>query len=176
MTAPRDDGAAYGGSSSPYDETQWAVPGSSQPAPSYPPPYPSTPPPGYAPPPNYGAMPYPAAPPPPAYPAPGYPPYPGPISPYYPAAPGNNGMALAALITSIVGVVIGIPLMLFCFIGAALPITAVVLGVVALNQIKQTQQPGRGMAIAGIAVGGTTLGLGAVFFIIYLVAMAAASR
>lgn len=173
MTAP------YGGSSSPYDETQWAVPGSSQPPPSYPPPYPSTPPPGYTPPPDYGAVPYPAAPPPPAYPAPGYSPYPGPaapISPYYPSAPGNNGMAIAALITSIVGVVIGIPLMLLCFIGAALPITAVVLGIVALNQIKRTQQPGRGMAIAGIAVGGSTLALGAVFFIVYIVALAAGSH
>lgn len=33
------------------------------------------------------------------------------------------------------------------------------LGIVALNQIKQTQQPGRGMAIAGISVGGGTIAL-----------------
>jgi uncharacterized membrane protein len=37
-----------------------------------------------------------------------------------------------------------------CGIGS---IVGIVLGVIALNQIKQTNQYGRGLAIAGIAVG-----------------------
>ncbi len=56
--------------------------------------------------------------------------------------PGNNGLAVASLVLSIVGIC--------CGIGA---IIGIILGFVALNQIKQTGQPGEGLAKAGIIVG-----------------------
>jgi hypothetical protein len=39
----------------------------------------------------------------------------------------------------------------------------VVLGIVALNQIKEKQEAGRGLAIAGIAVGAVSLLIGFAF-------------
>ena len=68
----------------------------------------------------------------------------------------TNGLAIASLITSIAGVVLGIPLAIFCYIGLLIPIVGAVLGAVALSQIKRTNQQGRGLAIAGIAVGSVT--------------------
>jgi hypothetical protein len=56
-----------------------------------------------------------------------------------------------------VGLVLGVPLTTFCFIGWLIPVVGVVLGVVALNQIKRTNQQGRGMAIAGISIGGVAI-------------------
>jgi Domain of unknown function (DUF4190) len=123
------------------------------PQPPYPaqPPYPSQPPPG----PPYG---YPPAPPggPIGYGGP--PPYPGSYDPYQVYQPGHqqtNGLAVASLTTSIVG----IPLSFFCFLGLPLAIAGIVLGIVALNQINRTPQQGRGLAIAGIAIGSVTLTL-----------------
>ena len=57
--------------------------------------------------------------------------------------------------TSVAGGVLGIPLSFFCYIGLLIPIVGAVLGAVALSQIKRTNQHGRGLAIAGIAVGAT---------------------
>lgn len=144
--------------------------------PEYPPPYsphvspaPPVPPYGYPPaqyggPPGYGSQPGYGAPPeyggPPGYGAP--PGYPGPYDPYQPYPAGvspTNGLAIGSLVTSIAGVVFGIPLTLFCYIGALIPIVGVVLGAVALGQIKRTNQQGRGLAIAGIVVGAVTTAL-----------------
>jgi hypothetical protein len=119
--------------------------------------------------PPYGYPPSPAGPigyggPPPGYPA-------GPYDPYqaYPAGPGQgyprptNGLAIASLITSIVSA----PLTAFCFIGLLVAVVAIVLGVVALNQIKQTYQQGRGLAIAGIAVGSAVVALALVAMMVF---------
>jgi hypothetical protein len=150
--------------------------------PEYPPPHPRQPPPvpryGY-PPPQYGGPPghggpmgY-GGPPghggpmgyggPPGHGGPmgygGPPGYPVPYDPYqaYQVGPSEtNGLAIASLSTSIAGVVLGIPLALFCYIGLLIPIVGAVLGAVALSQIKRTNQQGRGLAIAGIAVGAVT--------------------
>ena len=134
-------------------------------APPYPPrpPYPPQPPPG----PPYGYPPL----------APGGPigyggppPYPGPYDPYqvYQATSyGTNGLATASLITSIVS----LPLTAFCFIGLLVAIVAIVLGVVALNQIKQTYQQGRGLAIAGIAVGSAVVTLALVGMVVFTAAL-----
>lgn len=46
----------------------------------------------------------------------------------------------------------------------------VVLGIVSLNQIKQTGQQGRGMALAGIIVGGVVIAIWILFLIIVIVA------
>ncbi len=111
-------------------------------APGYPPPPPySTPPPGFgppspgfgAPPPGYG--PPPGFGPPPGYPAPGY-------GAYGPPTEKTNAMAIGSLVASVVGVC--------CGIGS---IVGIVLGIVAMNQIKQSGEKGHGLAIAGIVVG-----------------------
>jgi hypothetical protein len=131
--------------------------------PEYPPPYPRQPHPRQPPPvPPYGY-------PPPPYGGPpghggpmgygGPPGYPVPYDPYqaYQVGPSEtNGLAIASLSTSIAGVVLGIPLAIFCYIGLLIPIVGAVLGAVALSQIKRTNQQGRGLAIAGIAVGAAT--------------------
>lgn len=74
-------------------------------------------------------------------------------SPWQVSLPETNGLAIGSLVTSIAGMVLGIPLTLFCYLGLLIPIVGIVLGVMALNQIKRTNQQGRGLAIAGIAVG-----------------------
>jgi len=149
--------------------------------PAYPPPYPPQPPPyppqppplplyGYPPPPHGGPLGYGG--PPPGYPA-------GPYDPYqaYPGSPGQgnpyqtNGLAIASLVTSIAGVVIGIPLAIFCYLGLLIPIVGAVLGAVALTQIRRTNQQGRGLAIAGIAVGSVTAAL----LLLIMITLAAAA-
>ena len=76
-----------------------------------------------------------------------YSPYGAPPGPAYGPAQHANGLAIASLVCSAAGVIpffFGIP----CVVG-------IVLGFVALRQIKGTGQvqQGRGLAIAGIAIG-----------------------
>lgn len=121
--------------------------------PGYPPP--GSAPPGYAQPgqpygqPGYAQPPYGQ----PPYGHPGQPPYGYPAqppygSPYGYQAPGNNGLAIASLVCSILGFLYGIPAIL-----------GIVFGFVARNQIKQRPQGGSGMALAGIIIGFLWLGL-----------------
>ncbi|WP_343708930.1 DUF4190 domain-containing protein [Mycobacterium sp.] len=113
-----------------------------------PPPGPQQPPPyGYVPPPYGGPVGY------------GPPMYPGPYDPYQPYPSQTNGLAVASLVTSIAGVVLGIPLAIFCYIGWVIPVVGAVLGGIALGQIKRSGQQGRGMAIAGVAIGSATAAL-----------------
>lgn len=121
--------------------------------PSYPPPVP--PPPGYEQPPGYFGPPYPMAPPPYGGPSPygahGYPGYYPPPDyqggyPTQAAVPGTNALAIASLIASFTG--------LLCGLGS---IVAIVLGAIALDQIKRTRQEGFGLAVAGIVIGIATL-------------------
>lgn len=58
-----------------------------------------------------------------------------------PREPGTNGAALAALIFGVVG-----PCALFALLG-------IVLGIIALAQIRRSRQKGTGLAIAGIILG-----------------------
>jgi uncharacterized membrane protein len=58
----------------------------------------------------------------------------------------TNKLAIWSLLSSGIGIL--------CGIGS---IVGIVLGVIALNQIKRTNEGGRGLAIAGIAVGAVTL-------------------
>jgi hypothetical protein len=83
--------------------------------------------------------------------------YAGLYDPFQVPPPETNGLAIGSLITSIAGVVLGIPLTLLCYLGLLIPIVGIVLGAMALNQIKRTNQHGRGFAIAGIAVGAITV-------------------
>lgn len=142
--------------------------------PQYPPDYPppqGPPPPGYGQPagyeqpPGYGGPPYPPGPPQFGGPPPGYgpPPYQGGYYPpdylggYGPQQAGTNGLAVASLIASFTGIL--------CCIGS---IVAIVLGGVALSQIKRDRQEGYGLAVAGIVIGIATL---VVSFIVALFAM-----
>jgi hypothetical protein len=163
-------------------ETPGYPPASGYPPPSFPPPEytpspeytppPSYPPPGvqgYAPPsypdPSYSS---PSYPPPPGYgtPPPGYgPPPTGYPAPNYAGAYGQpsqktNTLAIASLVASVIGV-----LPFVCGVGS---IIGIVLGVVALNQIKSTGESGRGLAIAGIAVGAVTFLISIVFAITFI--------
>ena len=97
------------------------------PPPVYPPPYPATP--GYP-----GT---------PAFPAPAY--YPGAYDPYRPIKPpGTNGKAIAALVTSLVG--------LFC---CGLPsIEGLILGVIAMRETRRTGQDGYAIALVATIIGG----------------------
>lgn len=133
------------------------------------PPVPAPPPPGYGPPPpappGYG-------PPPPAQgygqpqPPPGYAPQPPPgyAPPGYGTAPvyaqgygggqppASNGVAIGALIVSIIG-------LLVCWIpyaGIPLPIIALILGFIGLKK-SGVINVGRGMAVSGIVIGGVSL-------------------
>ena len=75
----------------------------------------------------------------------------------YGAAPtGTNSLAIGSLAASVLG--------LLCGIGS---IIGIVLGFVALNQVKTTGQAGHGLAVAGIAVGFASfvIGLIAAFYL-----------
>ena len=132
----------------------------------YPPPAPGYgSPPGHDQPPSYGAPPYQPGPPqfggspagygPPHYPG-GYysaPDYLGGYGPPGGMKPGTNKLAIASLISSFTGV-------FCCCLGS---IVAIVLGAVAINQIKRTQQDGYGLAVAGIVIGIATLVVTTIF-------------
>lgn len=128
--------------------------------------------------PAYGASPYvpPTYPTPPSYPtppaygaAPGYgtpPPQTPPVAAYgyggYGAARRTNGMAIAALVLSILGFVWVLPL-----IGSLL---GAILGHVALGQIARSNEGGRALALTGVIVGWVgvallVLGVALIFFI-----------
>lgn len=108
---------------------------------------------------------------PPGYPAPGFPPpvgYP-PVGYGYVAPPSatTNSMAIGALVSALLGWVI-------CGIGS---VVGVVVGIIALRQIKQTGQGGRGLALGGIIIGGigTAVGVGVVLFYLYFVVLLASA-
>ncbi len=62
-----------------------------------------------------------------------------------------------SLICSVIG--------LFCGVGGA--IVGIVLGIVAMNQIKKTGQAGHGLALAGVIVGAVSLVLSVVVSLVY---------
>lgn len=141
------------------------------------------PPPGQPPP---GGYPPPGQPPPGGYPPPGqYPPgqygqypqqgqypqaggYPGysQVPPYgqpgqysmYPQGAPTNGLAIASLVCSIAQI--------FLWLLAGIP--AIILGAVALKQIKARGERGQGLAVAGLIIGciGVTLGIVLIVLII----------
>ena len=91
------------------------------------------PPPGYAPPPEYGT--------------------PYPVGYGYPAGQqGTNPLAIFSLVASVVG--------LLCGIGS---IIGIVLGAIAINQIKRSGQAGYGLAVAGVVVGVASLAISLVW-------------
>jgi hypothetical protein len=182
MTAP---GGSFGeGGESPPEQpaTQapWVAPaGNPPPPPAFD--YPPDPPPGYPPDYSAGYPPYPPYQQPPGYGGPAYPPMPAPYGvppggygpPSYPGGfypgpdylggygaihRGMNTMAIVSLISSLVGIA--------CCIGS---IVGIVLGTMALNEIKRTREDGYGLAVAGIVIGIATL-------VVYLVLVIFSAR
>jgi uncharacterized membrane protein len=90
---------------------------------------------------------------------------PPPSAPYgytpYAPAPGTNGLAIASLVLGI--------LWLY-WIGSIL---AIIFGFVAMGQIKQRNQGGKGLATAGLILG--FIGLGTLILVILLVAFGSSS-
>ena len=72
-----------------------------------------------------------------------------------PQSSQTNGMAIAALITSFFVSILGI-----------------ILGFVALNQIKTSGEQGRGLALAGIIIGFVAVGITVLIIIISVAAAA----
>ena len=83
-----------------------------------------------------------------------------------------NPLAIASVVLAGIGVV----LMLTCFIGWIAWIVGLVLGLVALSQIKGSgdQQTGRGLAVGGVAANGALLALSIIGLIIVVVFLATA--
>jgi hypothetical protein len=111
-------------------------------------------------------------PPPPVYPPP--PPGPGYLSypPGYPADPydpyragrpaGTNGMAIGALVTSLVG-------LFFCGLPS---LAGLVLGIVAMRETRRTGQEGHGIALAAVIIGAMVLA-GWILYALIVLAVAA---
>jgi hypothetical protein len=88
---------------------------------------------------------------------------------YYPAyaQPRNNGLAIGAMVTSLVG----IPLTLCYGIGALLGVAGAIMGHVARRQIRDRGENGAGMALTGIIVGWVIAGLGVAFLVLIILAI-----
>ncbi len=86
-----------------------------------------------------------------APPPPPLPPNYGPVGPAPQA--GTNGLAIASLVLSILG--------LFCGIGA---IAGIVTGFIARSQIRRTGQAGDGLALTGIIIGFVSIVLSVLVF------------
>ena len=136
---PQDAGAQYGAPQ--YGAPQYGAPSSPYGAPQYgqPPQAPQYGAPEYGQPP-YGTTPYGATP----YGTPPYPGYPAGQTPYAYGAPPTEGMAVASLVTSLVG--------MFALGGLSGPV-GLGLGIAALKRIRVSGKSGRGLAIAGIVTG-----------------------
>ena len=106
---------------------------------------------GYAPPPQQQQQPYP-----PSY-APQYAPGPG-----YPPAGPTSGMAIASLVVSLLGI----------------GLVAVILGHLALNEIKKSNGyiQGRGLAIAGLIIGYLQIAAGVAVLLFFVIGIIVAAN
>ncbi|MUL78007.1 DUF4190 domain-containing protein [Mycolicibacterium sp. CBMA 226] len=116
---------------------------------AFPPPAPGFPAPGYPPP----FAPYPPA----AQGYPGMPPMPGMMPMGYAPAPKTNGLAIASLVCSLLGLAT-------C---AATSILGVIFGHLAKSQIKQSGEDGESMALAGLIIGYVGLAIFALIALFY---------
>jgi hypothetical protein len=89
------------------------------------------------------------------YPPPGPYPY-GPYG-YYPSRPTST-LAILALV--------------FAFI---IPPAGIVLGIVGLRQISRTGEGGRGLAVAGVAVGGVFTAIFVIYLVLIIIIIASAA-
>ncbi|RJL34221.1 DUF4190 domain-containing protein [Bailinhaonella thermotolerans] len=78
-------------------------------------------------------------------------------APGYPQQNKTNGMSIASLVLGIVGI----------FTCGLTSVVGVILGHVAMSQIKRSGEEGRGMAIAGLVCSYVVIGIYALIFAIY---------
>lgn len=91
----------------------------------------------------------------------------------YPPPQKHNGMAIASLVVSIVGM-----LVLACYgLGGLIGLVGAILGHVSRRQIKERGENGEGMALAGVIVGWIAFALGILIIgaIVALIVIAASS-
>ncbi|WP_084697373.1 DUF4190 domain-containing protein [Glaciibacter superstes] len=86
--------------------------------------------------------------------------------------PPSNGMAVAALICGILGVLPALTIILI-FLSPIPAILAIIFGFVGLNTSKRVNGLGRGMALWGICLGFTPLVLGMLVLILSAIGSAA---
>ena len=94
---------------------------------------------------------------------------PPPPPPYRPInARPSQGLALASMITAIAGIVFG----MWCF-GPLPGIAALIMGFIALSQIKKTPEKvgGKPFAMAGVIIGGITVVFYLLLFLWFLLAL-----
>ncbi|MBL1073456.1 DUF4190 domain-containing protein [Nocardia sp. 2] len=108
----------------------------------------------------------------PQQPASGYPGMPG-YQPYgYPQqGTGTNGLAIAALVTSLIGLLS----VFFCAFIPIIPVVGLILGVIGFNQVKTSGQDGKGMALAGIWVGVAGIVISIGFWVLIAIGVASSS-
>jgi len=100
---------------------------------------------------------WPPPPPPPGYGPPGYGPPgygPGAPPPINPGTSGPNPLAIASLVSGVVGILLSFCCGIFAF---PVAVVAVATGAIGLSQTSSQQSEGRGLAIAGICCGVATL-------------------
>lgn len=87
--------------------------------------------------------------------------------------PENKGLATAAMIVGIISVTVG-----WLCLGPIPGIAAIIMGAVALSQIKKTPDRvgGKPMAVVGVVTGGITVLIYAGFMIFYLILFIAAAN
>ncbi|MBI2704200.1 MAG: DUF4190 domain-containing protein [Actinobacteria bacterium] len=87
---------------------------------------------------------------------------------YYPPAPRTNGLAVASLVCSLIGLACG---------GPFLSIPAVVMGHMARRQIRNSggAEQGEGIALAGLIIGYIGTGLFAALMVLYILIIVAAA-
>lgn len=104
-------------------------------------------------------------------PAAGYVPVPPAAGNGYAAAPPTNGLALASMICGLAGL-LGNVFVVFLVMPFFVSLAAVILGHVALSQLKKRPGTGgRGMAITGLVTGYVAVGVAAIAVIVGLVAL-----
>lgn len=79
-----------------------------------------------------------------------------------PAGPKTAGLAVAALVCSLVGLVL-------CYFAFILELLALIFGIIAKRQIKDRGLSGNGMATAGIVISSIVLGLEVIVVIGYFI-------
>ncbi len=103
----------------------------------------------------------------PGYQAPGYPaPGSGPYGPAYAPYPGWGVPARKTNTLAIVSLVVGLGSMAIC---PLIAIVGIVLGVIARRQIRERDEDGAGVALAGIIASSVVTGLGVLMVLFYVV-------
>lgn len=84
---------------------------------------------------------------------------------YHPSPPQEEGQGQGLAIASMVLGITAVPLVFCCFLGVVPAVVGVVLGHVALHQKTKS----RGQAVSGVVLGYVTLGIAAVWGVLWVI-------